>query len=512
MKPLSLQLGQAIVMSLALTITLASAQQQRKVPVSHAHTERSFEILESVIEHLQTFGETVADTFYSLIQSISGLFICPQHTTSKFNYDVTLVGFVNSADGIGRHPILFKECLENKVKINFLSTRNIAPDVEDSQLGLPRLNPANKNDIGAVSILTDILGDQKLNIYKLVPESIIKIAYTMFESTCIPNNWASILNDNFDMAVVPDQFLVDIYKKCGVKIPIFVLPLPLILNEFLKLKQRTTPHKPFVFGMSGGFWKRKNHMRVLEAFAAEFGNRSDVKLRLHGRFGQEDIIQALADKIREYNLTNVELIVKPYNWDEYIEFFKSLDCYAFLSMGEGFSITPREALACGKPCILSDNTAHNTICDSGCVRVVPSNIPVSAFYDCHYDAYCYANYGCAYNLTYGKNYDAAHNDGIDNQIELLCRSGNVGYQFDCTTQDAQEAMRDVYQNYSLYTKKACEGRKWVKQYLHKNLCERYVSLVKPESIILGEENIIGDNFLMTNSKTLYEKYRYILSN
>ena len=58
--------------------------------------------------------------------------------------------------------------------------------------------------------------------------------------------------------------------------------------------------------MSGGFWKRKNHIRVLDAFAGEFGNSKKVKLRLHGRFGEEEIIKELDDKIAQYGLTNVE--------------------------------------------------------------------------------------------------------------------------------------------------------------------------------------------------------------
>jgi len=523
MKSFSLQFRHVVMLSFVVTLSATSfvrAEVTTESPTSLVRTEESpiqdTKVFESLIQGWNALEKTISEASNSLVELFEDIFHIQHHDRPKFNYDVTLVGFVNFADGIGRHPILFKECLEGRAKMNFVSTRNIPADIEDAQLGLPRLDPANKQDIGAVSILTDILADRALNLYTKVPSSLIKIAYTMFESTEIPYCWAKILNEKFDMAVVPDPFLINVYRNCGVKIPMFVLPLPLILHDFLKIKQRPVPHKPFVFGVTGGFWKRKNHMKVLEAFAAEFGNRSDVTLKLHGRFGEKHIIQELVNKIRAYGLTNVELIVGPYNWDEYLEFFKSLDCYVFLSMGEGFSITPREALACGKPCILTSNTAQISICNSGAVRVVPSRILVPAFYDSHYYNYHYPN-SCDLKLT--RNFCEADNLDLlnsltdtDDEINLALKSVSIGYQFDCTVEDAREAMRDVYEHYNLYLHKAKQGREWVQAYLHKNLCKKYVSMVKPKTVILGTENIIGDEFLMTNSKELYEKYRYILGN
>lgn len=505
MKFNSFRLYKVAILTLAIATSSVFAESAKNT--TSYNEQKRCEFIQHVIQYLHNLGHEISDIFHDIF--------CSSHKKNKFNYDLTLVGFVNFADGIGRHPILFKECLEDKkININFVSTRNIPPDVEDAQLGLPRLDPNKKEDIGAIAILTDILADKAVDPYKKMPDSIIKVAYTMFESTAIPYNWAAILNKKFDMAVVPDAFLVDVYKNCGVQIPIFVLPLPLMLNEFLDMKKPTAAHKPFVFGFSGGFWPRKNHIRILEAFAAEFGNCKDVKLRIHGRFGEEEIIQALAKKIADDGLTNVELIVKPYNWDDYLEFFKSLDCGVCLSMGEGFSITPREILACGKPCIVTNNTAQGTICESGTVRVVASDILVPAIYDCHYDA----NYITDLLLDCTKNFlqlsaciGLTESDG-DAELDLMLRSAAIGYQFDCTVQDARDAMRDVYQNYKSYLKKAGEGRKWVKQYLRKNLSKQYISLVRPDSIVLGEKNVIGDNFLMTNSKDLYDKYRFILEN
>ncbi len=510
-------MGRAMLLALLLAPSLQATSGQ-------SPTDGGRFCLASLWHAVEVVEGAVVDGFHALQDSVEGFFgVSHHHSRPIFNYDVTIVGFVNAADGIGNHPILFKECLGDQIKMNFLSTRNIPAAVEDAQLGLPRLDMADKHNVGAVSILVDILADKALSIYKKVPKSIIKVAYTMFESTQIPRNWVPILNNEFDMAVVPDQFLVDVYKQSGVSIPVFALPLPLKLHDFLAIQPESAAHKPFVFGMTGGIWPRKNHMKVLDAFAAEYGNNKNFKLRLHGRFGDEETILALTSKINELNLTNVELIVKPYTRHEYLEFFKSLDCYVFLSMGEGFSITPREALACAKPCILTNNTAQMTICDSGAVRVVPADIVVPALFDCHgddasiFDDFVYhhgnvENYNASYyTIDSIMNLFALNNISLtDLEITELLKTVTVGAQLDCSVESARQAMRDVYAHYDHYLKRAKYGREWVKRYLTENLSPKYVSLVKPKAVVLGAVNIISDDFLMTDSQELYDKYRYIL--
>lgn len=83
---------------------------------------------------------------------------------------------------------------------------------------------------------------------------------------------------------------------------------------------------------------------------------------------------------------------------------------------------------------------------------------------------------------------------------------NVGYEFNCEVQDVQKALRDVYENYQIYLEKAQEARKWVKQFRWLELQNKYVNLVKPKKVILGDRNEITDDYLMTDSKALYYKY------
>ena len=391
-------------------------------------------------------------------------------------YDLAVFGRVRFADGIGRQTIGIIDCLKSDVRINFINTEIGFSTLQDINADIAHILSQQNSEVfkSNVGIFEMVLSSDPCKWwYKKIQESCaIKIAYSMFEATQIIPEWVSILNDVFDAVVVPDNYLIQVYKKSGVTIPIFVLPLGIYIEEFLKSPQKTSPGKPFVFGISAAFADRKNHIKLLESFIQEFGNSPDVVLKIHGRICEGkngmDICKKCINTIREKRLKNIQLINKSLAWHEYIQFISSFDCYVFISKGEGFSITPREALACGIPVILSNNTTHQTICKTGFVRSVPSAIMSPA--------YCEA---------FGKV---------------------VGSNFDCTIQDVRAALRDVYQNYQKYLDMAQKGREWVQRYLYKNLRPLYLNLVKPKKVILGDHNLITDEFLMTNSPKLYEKY------
>ena len=75
--------------------------------------------------------------------------------------------------------------------------------------------------------------------------------------------------------------------------------------------------------------------------------------------------------------------------------------------------------------------------------------------------------------------------------------------------DVRKALRDVYENYQKHLTKAALGRVWVKQYCVESLKPKYLNLVRPKLVILGPDNKITDQHLMTNSKTLFNKYQQL---
>lgn len=386
------------------------------------------------------------------------------------HYDLTLIGTIKFADSLGRLPIGIIDCLKNDIKINVVPVNNWVQYADVSKEVQEIVQNRTKRSSSDVSLLLMQPWYPNFTPADLVPkDSTIKIACSVIESTNLPSKWVTIFNSQFDALILPDEWLVEVYKNAGVKKPLFVLPHILYLEDFLSAPEKKRElSKPFRFGMSAGFFPYKNHELLADAFAQEFGNSEDVELIIHSRNGNNPALQKKVGKSQ-----NIELLIRALNNQAYQEFLYSLDCYVLISKGEGFSITPREALAMGVPCILTYNTAHKTICDTGFVKSVKAEIIEPAYWP-GYRAY-------------------------------------LGNFYNCSIEDVRKAMRDVYENYDYYADKAKKGREWVKQYLHYNLRAKYLNLVKPKKVILGDKNIIEDDFIMTDSPELYQKYLSIMS-
>jgi glycosyltransferase involved in cell wall biosynthesis len=380
--------------------------------------------------------------------------------------DLTVITNVLLSDGIGRQGIGLIQTLYNDLSINtFKFEPSHFRGITDSKT-LDILNkPFDK--FGKVSFWTYILGlnENILQVHQKI-DSDFKIAYSMFESDAIPKLWVQILNKYYDILIVPDKWLINVYKSSGVKIPIFVLPLGIMLPEKIS---PSIKNDIFTFGMTGGFWERKNHIKTMEAFHAVFKDNPKVKLKIHGRFGpfKNNVLDAYH---KLGSPSNIEIISHVLETNDYNQLMESIDCYVFISKGEGFSITPREAIALSKPCILSKNTAHRTICESGFAIPIESNIKIPAFYE-----------------VFGKQ---------------------IGSFFDCETSLVSKTMLEVYQNYDKYQNIVANGGKeWVTQYLWNELKSRYLTIIKPSKILLGDKNYIHSNYIETTSKPLFNKIK-----
>ncbi len=318
-----------------------------------------------------------------------------------------------------------------------------------------------------------------LESLKIASPQSLKIVYSMFESSAIPQLWTDQINTLCDAVVVPDEFLVTVYKNSGVNKPIFVIPHGSYLEEWLEYPQKTTVSKPFVFATSGSFNQlRKNHDLLIEAFLSAFGDRQDVVLKIHaqGWHGNPLTNARAADLIKRYDLNNRPNISFHYGdvpEAEHRQFLRSCDCYINISSGEGFSITPREALAVGIPVIITDNTAQTTVCKSGYGRVVPCTQEIDA------------DYG-EFNARY------------------------IGKQQKPTLDAVVEALKDVYEHYQEYLDRARQARPWLTHYCAPSLIDRWATLFKPRNIIFGSRNEITADYLMTDSVVLYEQYKTLI--
>lgn len=390
----------------------------------------------------------------------------PKPSSEPKRPDVTLVGSVYYAS-LCQYVSLWIDHLHDSLDINVIPVA--VCELNSASPKAKEIINQGKRPAGNVAVLLENVWSLSTNYSSKVPkDSKIKISYGTFEGSKLPPKWVEIFNRDFDVVVISDPWFEEVYKKSGVKTPIFVLPAGLELDSYLDAPDIKEPHKPFTFGISGAYWDRKNHQVLMRAFIEEFGNSPDVQLKMHGRGGHDAIINSLRHIIKYRYLTNIQMLSYVMTLKEYQEYLKTLDCYVLPSHSEGYSISPRETMALGIPTIISNNTAHITLCNSTFVRPIECTIPVAA------DREPY---------------------GVD-----------VGEIFDCSVTDLRKALRDVYENYSLYLEKAKKGREWVKQYRFQSLKPLFLALIKPEKVVLGKENKLEPGILTTDSEELYNKY------
>ena len=304
----------------------------------------------------------------------------------------------------------------------------------------------------------------------------IMLAYSMYESTKIPMEWAAVINTYFDAVIIPDENLRTSYLNSGVTKPIITAPLPVPdLETFLKFPLKKSKNDLFIFLCLGSYNNRKNQKGIVLGFLKHFKNNPKVLLRLHGRYILGDnYYEELQNIIKNEKATNIIMSLGALPKDQYVEMLYNSDCLVNISKGEGFSIQPREAMAMGIPVILSDVLAQSTICKHPLVQSVQAKYmePFFRFWR-----------------------------PVEEQSIL------DGYQYAFDENDIADAMLHLYDNYELFLKHSESAREWSKQYLPKNLKSIYKNLVSPKSIHLGDVNEVNEEGLTTTSLDLYKKYK-----
>jgi hypothetical protein len=87
-----------------------------------------------------------------------------------------------------------------------------------------------------------------------------------------------------------------------------------------------------------------------------------------------------------------------------------------------------------------------------------------------------------------------------------------GERYQCLQEEVEEALKDVYEHYEEYLKKAPLARDWVSWYSYQNpeILQYFQTLLLPDKVLLGPEDRMMGSSLMTSSEAFAKKYVKIL--
>lgn len=240
----------------------------------------------------------------------------------------------------------------------------------------------------------------------------IKIGMTMFESSKLPDFWKPFL-ESADELIVPAQFCQDIFKaNYGLEPKIIRLGIEPD-NFYYQERNRTEEHK-FTFLHLDAFKWRKGWDLVFNAFNEEFGEDGGDDVRLIFKTTLD-----ITPPLHYYK--KISVIKGRLPQEELLEIYQNADCFVFPTRGEGFGLTPLEAMATGMPAI------------------VPNHTGISEYW---HDAYCY---------------DLQTREVRAKYDNLELRGMYLGTQLEPTVESLREQMRKAYNEWKTQTGKYAVG-------------------------------------------------------
>ncbi len=232
-----------------------------------------------------------------------------------------------------------------------------------------------KPDFGAdAGILNEIINkDIEYNVVimhstpefwpNLREEGKINCGYTIWETTKIHKEWPYYINSSVDMCMVATDWNVQIFKECGVTVPLRTIPH---ISDTVDPKDITTypingvDDSTYVFGFVSQWQERKNPLALIKAYWQAFQSNENVALvmKTYRSNYSESEKNAIRQTIRRLkavtildNYPSIYYIADMLTEDEMRGLYKRLDCYVTLDRGEGWGLSPFHAGAYGKPVI-----------------------------------------------------------------------------------------------------------------------------------------------------------------
>jgi Glycosyl transferases group 1 len=287
-------------------------------------------------------------------------------TTAADGRGICVLGRTDFHFGIGTLTFAACELLSRYFRVGLLSTRDrprTAPSEQAEQyVTLPSgrdVPLVSSADGFAASLYVDVLWNGVHDRgHELLPDTGVRIAQIAYDSDELPPEWVELLNHKFDIAMFTSGHLEQVAHRSGVTIPTGTLPIALDLEGLLVRRYRAPLPGRLRFGSLSAFHDRKGLETLIEAFLSLYSFRPDVELVLHSNLAIGDPYDRISRLTNNSGASNIRISHGLLSTAEKNALLESFDIYVNCSAGEGYSVGPREALALGKPIVVTQLGAH----------------------------------------------------------------------------------------------------------------------------------------------------------
>lgn len=288
--------------------------------------------------------------------------------------------------------------------------------------------------------LEEYFAKQKIGLLYSYPNAVtqmrtdVRLIMTMFESDKIPEDWPEYLK-MADEVIVPSKWCADVFAKSGVKATV----VPLGYNDkVFTYQDRPVPvkdDKPFTFIHYQSFNQRKGFSEVFKAFNEEFKHNENVRLILKTTEKKAPI------PIMPSEYPNIEVVTDKMPEEDLLKLLRQCNCMVYPSRGEGFGITPLEAMATGMPAI------------------VPNAHGISEYFNSNYMLEVKVSGSCPGLYRSAKGHD-------------------VGKMVICDVEDLKKQMRHAFNNQAEMKELGKSASEYVKRFTYEKTAEALADILK----------------------------------
>lgn len=258
------------------------------------------------------------------------------------------------------------------------------------------------------------LNPENINLQVLPADAFLplegfNIGCTMWEDDVILPEWIENTNKYCDILIATCPFYANLFEQSGVKVPIYEVGGGIDPDKSCLFKPKD---RPFTFVCLSDRGIRKGMEVVFNAFRQAFEGNNDVRLIIKTRQSGHDY------KVLTYSDSRVSVIKK--DVDDMSEIFALADCYVYPSYGDGWGLTPRQAVSHGVPTIAPRHTGLTVGIDDWATCILETFERPKSYY-----------------------------------------GGEGARWFKPTVDETVHAMRWVYENPTMAKERATKGRQWL---------------------------------------------------